>query len=123
MPKSEMANLDSEINEFLKSIPDLEKEILKNNLEYDGSLAAESSLPPVRSGHEPIVVSGSGEEKDKIGLTVSVIQSANIWSMKWTEFYAIASRKPNRPVQSRRRHPSQETTVSGRSWKRNSKPN
>jgi hypothetical protein len=70
MPKTDVANLDNDINEFLKSIPDLEKEIAKNNLEYDALSANDSSLPPVRSSHEPIVVNESDKKKTKIEIKV-----------------------------------------------------
>ena len=71
MAKSERLDLDNEINEFVKSIPDLAKEIAKNSINDDiAAASSNSNLPPIRVSKEHTGIKGThveGNVEIKVG--------------------------------------------------------
>ncbi len=85
MPKAEVTSLDNEINDFLKSIPNLEKEIAKNNLEDNSTSENKSDLPPVRSSQDIMI--GSEEKKKKKVKQISITPFFAYLIFEWAKTF------------------------------------
>lgn len=71
MSKTEQVNLDNEIEDFLKTIPDIEKKVSSSSISTNSQLADQSSpsdIPPVRSTNSTLKV-GSKKTEETISTT------------------------------------------------------